>query len=71
MAHSRSWMPSHLDRQSPVHSARTAVAAMVSLVVARLFNLAVGLVLTAAWPEGQAMIEAESGQRAGASPNAR
>ena len=39
MAHLRSWMPSRVNRQSLVHSARTAVAVTVSLVVARLFKL--------------------------------
>lgn len=39
MAHSISWMPARLDRQSLVHSVRTAVAATVSLLVARWFHL--------------------------------
>jgi len=39
MASIKSWVPATLNRQALVHSARTAVAASVSLAVARLFKL--------------------------------
>ena len=39
MTHARSGIPSGVNHQSLEHSARTAVAAMVSLFVARLFRL--------------------------------
>jgi uncharacterized membrane protein YccC len=39
MARVRSWTLSSLNRQALVHSVRTAVAATVSLLVARLFRL--------------------------------
>ncbi|HXJ93952.1 MAG TPA: FUSC family protein [Terriglobia bacterium] len=39
MAHIGRWAPAWLTRQAVVHSVRTAVAATVSLLVARLFRL--------------------------------
>lgn len=39
MARTKTWMVATLNRQSLVHSVRTAVAATVSLVVARVFRL--------------------------------
>jgi uncharacterized membrane protein YgaE (UPF0421/DUF939 family) len=39
MAHIGRWAPAWLTRQAVVHSLRTAVAATVSLLVARLFRL--------------------------------
>jgi len=39
MANVQSWLAAELNRQALVHSARTAVAALVSLAVARAFRL--------------------------------
>jgi len=39
MANARNWLSATLNRQALVHSARTAVAAFVSLAVARVFRL--------------------------------
>jgi uncharacterized membrane protein YgaE (UPF0421/DUF939 family) len=39
MAHLRSWVVSPLNRESLEHSARTAVAVIASLLVARVFRL--------------------------------
>jgi uncharacterized membrane protein YgaE (UPF0421/DUF939 family) len=39
MAHLRTWMVSRVNRQSLEHSARTTIAAIASLLVARVFRL--------------------------------